>query len=442
MRTLKIQRTIITLCLSLLMNLSCAQNSNKTIIDYPDNSMGEFAKTWFEAVSSNNISLLKPYGIIKDGWEGHFQMMVSLIKDKGGLAPFSISYFTDDFISVYSRQKNGGWITVQLGLNEKKEILAMGMRKASKPEDHDLKKGMTVDQVHQVIAAIAVEFETNYVLKEKRTVLKNFLLDKMKAGTFDEIDQSDMLAGVLTQLLVKFADDKHLQVIPPSQLSEVKSRFGLVNSEEISIEEVDDKGHHRSPGEGLELEESFPISGKILEGNIGYIRMERFVDSPKVVAETERIMNVLSETSAVIVDLTKSGGGDSAAHDNLMSYFFTTALSVNENSASQKLTPKRLSSTYANKPLYVLTSRTSISAAESFAYFLQRQDRAILIGETTAGAGFRVDAYALPFEFYLVNSIGSGYDPGKNRGWQGTGVKPDIKTSAQDALQEALSLIK
>ena len=98
-------------------------------------------------------------------------------------------------------------------------------------------------------------------------------------------------------------------------------------------------------------------------------------------------------------------------------------------------------------PVFVLTSGRTFSAAEEFAYNLKHLGRATIVGETTGGGAhpverFRVEGYpivvSLPF--------GRAINPITGTNWEGTGVEPDIKVAADQALDtahlEALEMIE
>ncbi len=94
----------------------------------------------------------------------------------------------------------------------------------------------------------------------------------------------------------------------------------------------------------------------------------------------------------------------------------------------------------STKPIWVLTSSTTISAAEEFAYDLQQLQRAILVGETTAGAA-NFD-YRYRVSDHLMFSVPSGYpvNPISGRGWEETGVPPDVEVNADSALDTSYRL--
>ena len=141
---------------------------------------------------------------------------------------------------------------------------------------------------------------------------------------------------------------------------------------------------------------------------------------------------------ALIIDLRYSGGGDGEMVVELISYLF---LEPTEIGARQKqwTRPKPISAAFADKPVFVLTGKTTRSAAEALAFDLQQQGRARIIGAVTAGAGYMSDFRFLPGDFVLSLSIGDPYDAESGRGWERVGVQPDVECDPKEALGIALA---
>jgi len=158
-------------------------------------------------------------------------------------------------------------------------------------------------------------------------------------------------------------------------------------------------------------------------------------------------MTVAAQGDALIIDLRHNGGGAETAN-LLMGYLLEggSALSGNYNRPTDTHTyatspawvpGRRFGST---KPLYILTSRKTFSAAEAVAYDLQALKRAVIVGETTGGG-------ANPFEYRRVHSHfavdlpeSRSVNPITGTNWQGIGVKPDVEVPAEQALIKALEL--
>lgn len=88
-------------------------------------------------------------------------------------------------------------------------------------------------------------------------------------------------------------------------------------------------------------------------------------------------------------------------------------------------------------PVYVLTSKYTASAAELATDALRTADRAIIIGENTAGEMLSQKIYDVPGGFHLSLPIADYFSVVNGR-IEGVGIKPDIETDAAQALDVAL----
>ncbi|HET9446711.1 MAG TPA: S41 family peptidase [Steroidobacteraceae bacterium] len=89
-------------------------------------------------------------------------------------------------------------------------------------------------------------------------------------------------------------------------------------------------------------------------------------------------------------------------------------------------------------PVFVLTSRRSISAAEIAADALKSSGRAKIVGEKTPGAVLSSRLFDIPGGFHLRVPIADYYSITGAR-LEGTGVTPDVAVSADQALDFALA---
>jgi carboxyl-terminal processing protease len=89
-------------------------------------------------------------------------------------------------------------------------------------------------------------------------------------------------------------------------------------------------------------------------------------------------------------------------------------------------------------PVYVLTSKRTASAAELATDALKAADRAIIIGENTAGEMLSQKIYDIPGGFHLSLPIADYYSVVNGR-IEDVGIKPHIETDAADALDVALN---
>jgi len=185
---------------------------------------------------------------------------------------------------------------------------------------------------------------------------------------------------------------------------------------------------------------------------VGYIAFARFNGSGQAIAILERIFATLADSERMIIDLRESRGGDAEMVKALSNYFFDQPMhlvtSIGPKQANGKrptfervTSPNSQSERFAGKPLDILISGKTFSAAESFAFGMKVTGRARLIGEATGGGGHMNDFFPLPAGFGASISVGRTFDPRSNKGWEGTGVTPDVPVEADHAMSKTLQLI-
>jgi C-terminal processing protease CtpA/Prc len=94
----------------------------------------------------------------------------------------------------------------------------------------------------------------------------------------------------------------------------------------------------------------------------------------------------------------------------------------------------------ADKPVYLLTSRSTWSGAEQFTYNLKMLKRATLVGETTGGGAHAGVFHRIDDHFGIGIPEVKAINPFSKNDWEGTGVAPDVKVPAADALAAARKL--
>lgn len=183
-----------------------------------------------------------------------------------------------------------------------------------------------------------------------------------------------------------------------------------------------------------------------LRGNVGYLELLNFSDLRQQSAETASTwLSTLANFDAIILDLRRNSGGNTPMVAFVATYFFDARVHLSDiywrdtNETSQFWTttfvPGRRA---ARQPLYILTSASTFSAAEDFCYSLQNLKRALVVGETTGGGAHSSRGpQRLTPSFTAIIPAGRAISPITKTNWEGTGVTPDIKTSADAALSVA-----
>jgi len=95
---------------------------------------------------------------------------------------------------------------------------------------------------------------------------------------------------------------------------------------------------------------------------------------------------------------------------------------------------------FLDKPVFVLISKRTFSAGEALAFVLQAQKRATVIGEATVGGSGAIEFKPIDTRFTLVLPTTRVTSAATRKGWAGTGVQPDVKVPAGQALDTALKM--
>lgn len=261
----------------------------------------------------------------------------------------------------------------------------------------------------------------HYILVERvDTVITKF---EAQSAHLDMTKDPHRLAHDLTFLLQDITNDKHFAV----------SYRPAIN------EETTDRPVAFAPN--FARNNNFFYEAKRLAGNIGYLDFRLFPDHQEAMETAIGAMALLANTDALIYDVRLNRGGSPAMIQLLLSYLFAepthliTFENRTENTTWQTWTlPYVPGKKYLDKPVYVLVSQMTGSAAEEFSYDLQQLERGVLVGQTTAGAGHIVTAVRLSEGFTLNVSNGRPISPISKKGWEAEGVHPHIETAIGDEL--------
>lgn len=192
-------------------------------------------------------------------------------------------------------------------------------------------------------------------------------------------------------------------------------------------------------------------SVSVLPGNVGYIDLRQFAASEKSIGRVDAAMELMADTVALIIDLRANRGGSDAAMNALIGRLASRPIPRSvlifrrpgggedrmEN-ANRAYPAEKLFA----RPVFLLTSNRTISAAEAFAYDLQAAGRATVVGEVTRGGAAPMNRplYDLGAGLSAYVPTGRAEHPLTKTSPNGVGVAPDVAVAASDALEQAYRL--
>jgi hypothetical protein len=286
---------------------------------------------------------------------------------------------------------------------------------------------VTKEQAAEVVAAACAALEKAYVFPEVAALMTSAVRGKLAAGEYDTVGDERDFARRLTEDFRAISKDKHLGV-----------RFDP---------ESRGPAMHLGPQMDQMRRENYGFrKAEVLAGNIGYLRFDVFMDDEGAKQAASSALGFLANCDALVIDLRFNGGGSPDMIRYITSYFFEEPTHLNdmydresklveEYWTLEKVPGKRFA---PDLPIYVLTSSRTFSGAEEFSYNLQNLKRGTIVGETTGGGAHPVRGERLTPRFVMGVPYMRAQNPISHTNWEGRGVAPDIKTSADEALERAL----
>ncbi|MER5474438.1 S41 family peptidase [Streptomyces sp. NPDC002685] len=272
----------------------------------------------------------------------------------------------------------------------------------------------------------------HYIFPETAEQLAGLMRQRLAEGAYD-VDSAEELGRLVTTDLQSANGDKHLRLkyhpvrVPPEQgeaaLAAMRRDFDT------------------SLG-GAPLVE-------LLKGGVAVVELGPALFPLEWAAEPlGAALALASPARALIVDLRGNLGGDPDTVSFVCGHLLDARTHLNTmhwragDRREQYWSPAHVPGARfgGTKPLYVLTSGRTFSAAEELAYDLQQLGRAVVVGERTGGGAHPRDGWTVHPHLEASIPVGRSVNPVSGTNWEGTGVAPDIACAAADALDRAHAL--
>lgn len=295
---------------------------------------------------------------------------------------------------------------------------------------------LTSEEKKTVIDNLSKEMIERYVVKAKAEEVAKSLKANLSGGAYNSLSNGKDFAAKLVADANAIVKDAHFRIRYSEAVLPIRKEAGEPSKAEIEEAEK----FTRLINAGFE-------EVKRLGGNLGYIRFFGFHDPKAAERAIQASMQFVQDTDALIFDIRDNGGGDPETVKMLCSYLFEKPTHVNtiyfrngeKTQTVEYKTGKPKGKRYS-KPVYVLVSKRTGSGAEEFAYDLQTQKRATILGENTWGGANPGGNVRLTDHFMAFIPVGMAMNPITKKNWEGTGVTPDIKCDPKDSLKEAQKL--
>jgi len=286
------------------------------------------------------------------------------------------------------------------------------------------------------IESLAVAVRDRYVFPDKGAELAKILKRRAAKKEYDRISSTREFADSLTAHMQAGTHDLHMRVHYrleplPRDAGDEDHPSEAERRRQLAFEQLRNFGFDQV---------------RRLPGNVGYLDLRMFSGTPEAQATAVAAMNFLGNCDALIVDLRRNGGGSPGMIQTLLSYLVEPGERLHFNDFYERegdrwvqyyTSPFVPGPRLAGKPVYVLTSALTGSAAEEFSYDIQTHKLGTLIGATTAGAANPGSFVRLTDHLAAFVANGRAVNPVTKTNWEGVGVKPDVAVPPHEALRTA-----
>lgn len=347
-----------------------------------------------------------------------------------------------DLLEVYSDDKANVFFRVKARTTATEEIGRLRVSEAEPGVVEELgtwrvPAGTGLDAVplaasarRRLVERVAAAFASSYVYPEIGKQMAAALREHEKRGEYRSMRYGIDVASKLTEDLREISHDKH---------AEVRFRFFAAPPESPTDQAAAQSRRLTANNCGFEKAEH-------LRPNIGYVKFDMFADTALCGPTASAAMNFVADSDALILDLRDNHGGGGGMGEFIASYLFEQRTHFDdtvdrEGKVDETWTlPDVPGKKFVGKPVFVLTSKQTFSAAEDFSYSLKNLQRVTLVGETTPGGAHPTELKPIDDHFSVAVPFARSMNPITRTNWEGTGVEPDVKVPADQALDVAVKL--
>ena len=284
---------------------------------------------------------------------------------------------------------------------------------------------------HHLIQAVAANVREHYFDKQVAETTASALFAHEQAGDYKAVTDGQAFANLLARHLTEASRDNHFTMEytrnvfpdfskPPAPEFQTRYRAAM-EQVNCTFEKVEISPNH-----------------------VGYLKLNAFPDTAACQSKAESVMATLNHADALIFDLRDNRGGYANMVVFLASYLFDRPeymFNPRDPITAQTWTRSPVAgSLLVDKPVYILISSQTYSAAEQFSYDLKMLKRAVLVGETSGGAAHAGVLHNLDDHFAVGIPEHRPINPFSDKDWAITGIEPDVRVKAADALATAQNL--
>lgn len=288
--------------------------------------------------------------------------------------------------------------------------------------------------------------------KKDVAMLLNLVKISLKQQYFDQV-----MASKLTDQLTAMENQKKFEHVSAEKAAQMITDFlrSETHDKHFNISAYTSESITQAVSKSPQLSAAGISDYHIEKNNIGYIKWNSCIAGEAAFQEFRKVLDKLAGCSSLIFDLSENAGGDGASSAFVNQFLY-------RDKSYQTLLRKRCKGekdwhqsevifnytegpTFFDKPIYIIASKQTFSAAEYFILTAKEMKRATILGDTTAGAGNPGNSQGIRspdtdtiFWLFIPNCeiiTRNGHSI------EGSGVKPDVVLRGKNWLKQTLDYV-
>jgi hypothetical protein len=174
-------------------------------------------------------------------------------------------------------------------------------------------KAITSEEQKLIIDKAFVLLKANYIFPDKVNVMEKEIYQKLSAGAYAKFTSVEDFLKNINADLERSGNDRHIDIFyDPVRVKQIDAEAKNEDSKPV----YDPRFLQRAKYENFMVRKA-----ERLEGNVGYLKFNAFVDPELSKPTLTAAMHFISNSAALIIDLRQNGGGDSRTLSFLLNYF-------------------------------------------------------------------------------------------------------------------------